>query len=362
MAPPIKRDMNDPRLKNISAATIKMLTDMFGVDPSDSGEGSDKGKGKGKAKGKGPAGRPRGMPEAFTAMASMAAMAPELAAEGFKMDNPNFFPMDLRKLEPEKLGPDTIRLTGTLTAKVPIPRSMVPEGMLPDEMLASPAPEAAPEVVVEPPGAGESPVTPQGQMVPVTYEGVCGRRHPGINGGEGVKFTFPEWAPRMLCMPGYGHTPDTSETTCRFVARMAKRHIKDLLQFGTWDCQFCGDIVTTFNLVAISFLAPDVGTTSPVRRSVWSYCVPICRSAGYCDQKAARLAGEFRRAHLSGSIITSSGCCMQCNKTSDITLCKACKMIPYVKHPDSSSVPASVPAQIPLFYPFSIAPVTSFAI
>ena len=326
MSPPASRDMGEQHPKGMSPAAMKALTDMFetGLDSL----GLVSGKVKGRAR------RPSRMPEAFS---TLAALAPEIVAEELGLKEAGTIPASLRKLEPEKLDPKNggFVLRGTITAKMPVPRSMIPEENPPKEMPEGPSPTIDQKFTMTLLGNGESPLEPRGQRVPVTYEGVCGRRHPGVNGGEGLTFTFAEWAPRMLCMPGYGHTPDTSENTCRFVASMAKRHIKDLLLMRPWDCQFCGDRATTFNLVAISFLAPDVGTIPPIRRSVWSYCVPICRTAGYCDQKGARLAGEFRRAHLSGSIITSSGCCMKCNKTSDITLCRGCKMVQYVKIPSA---------------------------
>lgn len=317
----IEQYVEEMRMKGVSPAAIKVLTHVFGSHLDDEWlMSSDNLNGQFRLAQK---------ISEFEAIATT--MTPEVAAEKLGLNGPEFTIEKLKELESDKPNQKrggTIRLTGAVTAKVPIPRSMVPEDMLPDYIPGGPASKSARKPAMERLKVGESTLIPRDQMVPVTYEGVCGRRHPGINGGEGLKFSFPEWAPRMLCMPGYGHTPDTSENTCRFVATMAKRHIKDLLRMRLWDCQFCGDRVTTFNLVAISFLAPDVDTISPVRRSVWSYCVPICRSAGYCDQKGARLAGEFRRAHLSGSIITSSGCCMRCNRTADITLCKGCKMVP----------------------------------
>ncbi|KAK2735073.1 hypothetical protein FQN57_001353 [Myotisia sp. PD_48] len=176
---------------------------------------------------------------------------------------------------------------------------------------------------------GSSPMEPASQLVPVVFEGVCGRRHPGVNGGDGLKFAFPEYAPRYLCMPGFGHTEETAEATCRFAASMATRHHADLLRLRSWDCQFCGDKATTFNLVVVSFLAPDVGTTSPVRRSVWSYCVPICRTAGSCDQKAGKLVGELRATHLSDTTVAASGSCMGCGGIKNLLPCAGCKMVQY---------------------------------
>ncbi|KAK2827797.1 hypothetical protein FQN49_007334 [Arthroderma sp. PD_2] len=173
----------------------------------------------------------------------------------------------------------------------------------------------------------DMPLKPPNQLVPVIYEGICGSRHPGINGGDGLRFTFPEFAPRYLCMPGVGHTPESSDMTCRFVANMAARHHADLLEMRSWDCQFCGDMATTFNLVVISFLAPDIGTVAPVRRSVWGYCVPICRSAGFCDQKAGRLASELREAHLPSLAAPSSPSCLKCGGTKNLSPCGGCKTV-----------------------------------
>ncbi|KAM5434635.1 hypothetical protein MferCBS31731_006580 [Microsporum ferrugineum] len=171
------------------------------------------------------------------------------------------------------------------------------------------------------------PLNPPEQLVPVIYEGICGARHPGVNGGDGMKFTFAEFAPRSLCLPGVGHTPGSSHMACRFVANMAARHHVDLLAIRSWDCQFCGERATTFNLVVVSFLAPDVGTVEPVRRSVWGYCVPICRTAGFCDQKAGRLASELRDAHLSGLSSPSAPSCLKCGSTKDLTACGGCKTV-----------------------------------
>ncbi|DAA77944.1 TPA_exp: Uncharacterized protein A8136_5647 [Trichophyton benhamiae CBS 112371] len=180
-------------------------------------------------------------------------------------------------------------------------------------------PREAPSEVLNPPG----------QLVPFVYEGLCGVRHPGVNGGDGLKFTFAEFAPRAICLPGFGHTPESAHLACRFVANLAARHHADLLAMRSWDCQFCGIKASTFNLVVVSFLSPEAGTVDPIRRSVWGYGVPICRTAGSCDQKAGRLTAELRDTYISGLATPPSPSCMMCGSTEDLMLCSGCKVVRY---------------------------------
>lgn len=164
--------------------------------------------------------------------------------------------------------------------------------------------------------------------IPISFKGVCGLNHPGVNGGRGITFDFPEFVPCFLCFRDIGKPSSMNcPHTSKFVSEIVSRRNQAIMDLHPWECQVCGKKARELSHLPIPFFNPALGDSVEFRPYIWDYAVPVCRSLGECDARAEQMTLQIVRARFPGRIHVAHSCkaCGAPGKLLDCGRCGAIK-------------------------------------
>ena len=158
----------------------------------------------------------------------------------------------------------------------------------------------------------------------ISLKGVCGLNHPGVNGGRGVTFDFPEYVPCFLCFRDIGKPSSMNcPHTSRFVSEIVSRRNQEIMDLHDWECQICGKKAREISHLPIPFFNPALGDSVEFRPYIWDYAVPVCRSLGDCDAKAEQMTLHIVKARFPGRIHVAHSC-KTCGAPGNLLNCGRC--------------------------------------
>jgi hypothetical protein len=159
------------------------------------------------------------------------------------------------------------------------------------------------------------------------YKGICGLRHPSVNGGNGVAFEFPDRISALLCyrtvnVPADPHCDKTSKV----VSEVMHRHVGKIMNMRAWECQFCGKPSKATVHSPIPFLNP-LSSDTYFQPYIFDFVVPVCRSLGECDRKGDALLQEVAKECFRGNVVINNPSCQKCGGVKSLLHCGRCKLV-----------------------------------
>ncbi|WEW57681.1 hypothetical protein PRK78_003148 [Emydomyces testavorans] len=155
--------------------------------------------------------------------------------------------------------------------------------------------------------------------VPIVIHIISAPEHPGVNGGNGRDFTFFDYIPRDMIGRKLESRNVHWEPAGRYFASIRDRYHNYVLNAQAWDCQFCGEISKHLYMSGMPRLMD--------MRKWYIYAIPICRTVGACDRKAAALVDKIFSERFPKEIIPDGPCCEVCGFIHNLKWCTRCKMI-----------------------------------